>query len=90
MRGHDQIIQMRIKGRKPLVINIIDHKHFSTIEECDVDVSDDQISKIDLRFVMDCLVTISSDSQERCDQLEKICIENGARQVAADVFRKHY
>lgn len=90
MKGHDQIIQMRMKGVKPPVINIIDHNHFTDPEEFDVNVFGDPTSKIDLRFVMDCLVTVSSDSQERCDQIEKICIQHGARQVAAGIFRRHY
>ena len=90
MRGHDHIIQSRIRGIKPPVINIIDYPFSLELEPTEVVVYGDKLTDIDLRFVADCLVTISSTEQKRLDHLVAQCSKFGVRQMAYGLYRKHY
>lgn len=90
MRGHDHIIQSRIRGVKPPVINIIDCPCKLELEPTEVDVYGDKLVDIDLRFVADCLVTICSTEQKRLDYLVNQCRKFRARQLAYDLHRKYY
>lgn len=90
MRGHDHIIAARVRGIKPPVINIIDYSIKWEPEPTDVIVYGDRLVDIDLRFVADCLVTISSTDQKRLDYLADQCRKFQARQVAYDLYRKYY
>lgn len=90
MRGADIIIKNRMRGRKPLVINIFDHPWEHELEPTDIVTDGIPLDKLDLRFVMDCFVTIDSVTQERSDHIEKLCIDNGALQVAGGIYRRFY
>lgn len=90
MKGHDKIIEARRRRQKPAVINFIDYKIKWDLEFGDVWVVDEPLHLLDLRFIVGCLVTISSDNQERCDQLEQLCKQHGAKQIAAGLVRKYY
>lgn len=90
MKGHDHIIHSRIRGIKPLVINIIDYPFDLELEPSEVLTYGDRLLDIDLRFVADCLVTVSSTDQKRLDYLVGQCRKFHARQVAYDVYRKFY
>lgn len=90
MRGHDHIIADRIRGIKPPVINIIDRPFTLELEPTDVMIHGDRLIDLDLRFVLDCLVTISCEDEQRMDLLVKACEKNGARQIAAGIYRKYY
>lgn len=90
MRGHDKIIQARIQGIRPLAVNLIDHPFDLELEPTEVVVFPDDLISLDLRFVVDCLVTITSDSQERMDKLVAICNSCKAKQVAAGLRYKYY
>lgn len=88
MRGADKIIQLRIQGRKPLVINLWDYPTSWELEPTEVVVYNVPISKMDLRFVLDCLVTVSSESRSK--EIERLCLSNGAKQVASGPWIKFY
>lgn len=90
MRGHDHIIQSRIRGIKPPVINIIDYPFALELEPTEVVVHGDRLIDIDLRFVADCLVTISSTDESRLKYLKTQCEKYRARQIAAGMYRKYY
>lgn len=90
MRGHEKIILARSRGNKPPVINIIDFPFNQELEPTEVVVHGDRLIDLDLRFVLDCLVTISCEDETRMDWLTKTCEKHGARQVAAGIYRKHY
>lgn len=90
MRGHDHIIAARMRGIKPAVINIIDYPFTLELEPTEIVVYGDKLPEIDLRFVADCLVTISSTDQKRLDYLANQCRKFQARQVAYDLHRKYY
>lgn len=90
MRGHDHIIAARLRGIKPVVINIIDRPFSLELEPTEVVVHGDPLLDIDLRFVADCLVTISSLDQKRLDYLVQQCRKFGARQVAYGLYTKYY
>ena len=90
MRGHDKIIHARIRGIKPMVVNILDFPYDLELEDSEVVVYPDDLISLDLRFIVDCFVTISSDSQERLDKLVKICESCKPRQIAAGLRYKYY
>lgn len=90
MRGHDIIIQGRKRGIKPPVINIIDYPFALELEPTEVVVYGDTLIDLDLRFVFDCLVTISSTDPKRLEFLTSQCQRHKARQIAADAYRKYY
>ena len=90
MRGHEQIIQSRIRGIKPSVINIIDYNIRWDPEPTDVIVYGDRLLDIDLRFVADCLVTISCTDESRLKYLKTQCEKYKARQIAAGIYQKYY
>lgn len=90
MKGHDHIIRNRLMGVKPVVINIIDYPFTLELEPTEVVVHGDRLLDIDLRFVADCLVTITSTDKTRLDWLASQCRKFGARQIAYDLYRKYY
>lgn len=88
MKGADKIIKMRMNGRKPPVIHLWDYPMFGELELPDVVIYSIPTSKLDLRFVMDCLVTVTS--KDRNEALESLCYDCGARQVACGPWTKYY
>lgn len=80
MKGADKIINMRLNGRKPLVVNIFDYPISGELEIGDVVVYKIPIEKLDFRFAIDCLVCVYSDV--RAKEIGQICRLNGAKQVA--------
>ena len=88
MRGADKIIQLRMQGRKPPVINLWDYPIKGELELTDVVVHNLSTNRLDLRFVLDCLVTITSEN--RNEELEALCYSCGARQVASGPWVKYY
>ena len=90
MKGADKIIHARINGMKPAVINIIDYPFALELEPSEVVVHGDNLLDVDLRFVVDCLVTISSTDQKRLDYLVAQCRKFRARQLAYSLYCKYY
>ena len=88
MRGHEKIIQMRMNGRKPPVINFWDYPMPGELELTEVVIHRTPTNRLDLRFVLDCLVTITSE--DRNEELEALCYACGARQVASGPWTKYY
>ena len=87
MRGHEQINTMRREGKKPAMIFINDWPcqtdWFETGEHVTVCVHKDSIRTLDLRFVVCCSVSISSESKTRAKALLERCKAEGADVVAA-------
>ena len=89
MRGHTGIIKMRKNGLAPTLINIDDfgfdspmanweeHDHVPTV--C---VHKDLVEILDLRFLINMRVNITSSSEIRVKQLFTVCKKAGARWVA--------
>jgi hypothetical protein len=88
MKGADKIINMRLNGRKPPVINIWDYPLPGELELTEVVIHRIPTNKLDFRFVMDCLVTIASE--DRNQELEDLCYEHGAKQVVSGPWMKYY
>jgi hypothetical protein len=87
MRGHEPIYTMRKNGQKPAMIFINDWPcktdWFETGEHVTVCVDGDSIRTLDLRFVIGCSVSISSESKTRAKALLERCKTEGADVVAA-------
>ncbi len=81
MRGADKIIKLRMSGRKPSVIHLWDYPVTGELELEEVLVHKIPTDKLDLRFVMDCLVAITSE--DRNIELEALCYANDAKQVVS-------
>ena len=88
MKGADKIIKLRLMGRKPAVINLWDYPVSWQLEPQEVDVYGNHIQHLDLRFVMDCLVTVTSETRNK--ELEDLCYACGAKQVASGPWVKFY
>ncbi len=90
MRGNDKIIQARLSGRAPGAIYFIDYPDTAPLELGDVDVTGDQLHMLDLRFVAGMLVGITSDNQQRMEQLVAQCHKFHARQISYGLRSKYY
>ena len=89
MRGHDAIVAMRTKGRKPAIVFLNDHPcdtdWHQTGEHATVCVDGDQPELLDLRFVQGLTVSISASTRDRAERLMSACKQAGASTVAAGV-----
>lgn len=90
MRGHDELIAMRIRGNHPQAVNICDFpvKPDPFMECPTVCVTDDHIVDLDLRFVFDMIVHIDGHDEERADELMQKCIAADARIVSRSCYPK--
>lgn len=78
MRGHDKLIELRIKGRKPRIVFVNDYP-------CDIDwfensgsavtvcTAGDDIATLDLRFLVGLTVSVSSPEENRAKALFEAC-----------------
>lgn len=87
MRGHEAIIALRLKGKKPGFVflndwdcetNWTEHGDHATV--C---IATDDPDTADLRFLKDLRVSISSHSESRAKAFFARCIENEVEAVAA-------
>jgi hypothetical protein len=95
MRGHDAIIAMRQRGKKPALVFLDLIRDFSPAPMwrdwpevqpaiATVWVQDsDAPSRLDLRFLVGLSAVISGRDPERVEQLERAAIEAGAARVIA-------
>lgn len=90
MKGAEAVIKARLAGLAPGAIYFIDHPDNLPLELGDVYVHEDIIPLLDLRFVAGMLVCVTSETQERMEQLVAQCRKFGARQIAYSLYRKYY
>lgn len=92
MRGHDELIAMRIRGEHPKAVNICDFPvklDWAEFGECPtVCVSDDYVVNLDLRFVFGMIVHIDGHDEARADELMQKCIDAEARIVSRSCYPK--
>lgn len=86
MKGHEEIIKLRLLGKKPEWVFINDfpcqtdwmlHNDHATV--C---VDGEPIKTLDLRFVVGLKVSIAGSTEERAKALFDLCLKNGARIIA--------
>lgn len=86
MRGQDQLIAMRKAGKRPAIVFINDYPCQTDWadwgDHATVCVDGDQLSSLDLRFVVGMTVSVSSLSEARAKRIAEICKQAGARTVA--------
>lgn len=90
MRGQDKLIAMRMDGKAPASVSLIDFD-FNTDwakwgELPRVCVKGDAVVDMDLRFVVGLIVHIDTHCPERAEDMLAKCIDNGAVIVAASSF----
>lgn len=89
MKGHDDLIRMRVGGMAPEVIFINDYPcktdWFVHGDYCTVSVYEDPIRTLDLRFVVGLKVIISTDNENRAKDLLDACIQANAHMVVSVV-----
>ena len=90
MRGHDELIAMRIRGNHPKAVNICDFPVKLDAECPTVCVAEDHVVDLDLRFVFDMVVHIDGHDEARADELMQKCIDADARIVSRSCYPKTY
>jgi hypothetical protein len=88
MRGHEELIAMRIRGKHPEAVNICDFPVKLDAECPTVCVAEDHVVDLDLRFVFDMIVHIDGHDEARADELMQKCIDADARIVSRSCYPK--
>ena len=87
MRGHERLLELRSQGIKPKVVFIndwpCDTNWFETGEHVTISTVGDSIETLDLRFLVGCTVSISSEQENRAKALFEACKAAKAQTVAA-------
>ena len=87
MRGHEEIIRMRLDGLAPEIIFINDFPcqtdWFDNDDYCTVCVHQEPIKTLDMRFCAGLTVSILSDSENRAKELLEACKQAGVRVCAS-------
>jgi len=93
MRGHEEIIKMRLKGFVPDYVNLDDfaepnpmiewQKKFDETFTPIVCVSGNQLEMLDLRFLVNLTVNITSEIEQRAKTLFDLVKKAGAKTVIA-------
>ena len=92
MKGHEAVIAMRQSGRKPGFIFINDYpcatdwERFDDYATVSIDPKE-QPEWLDLRFLIDCRVSVSSTSEKRAQGLFEACKAANVSLVAAGVVQ---
>jgi hypothetical protein len=93
MRGHNDLIAMRIAGQLPACVSLHDHPIDTKWAEWGdlprVCVDKDPVVDLDLRFVVGMVVHIDSHNERRAEQLFQKCIDAGAAIVASSTYPGH-
>lgn len=89
MRGHEPIIAMRERGRRPTMLRL-ELRPFprripgwSIPEDMVFIEPDDLIPALDLRFVIGCLVMVNGQDEKRVRDLFSAAQDHGAQRVIA-------
>lgn len=92
MRGHLPLISMRMNGQTPSAVYIEDHQSWNHNDwhvygefPC-VNIHDELLSAIDLRFTIGLVTHISSFSEERAKALFRLAKEAKARVITSCVI----
>lgn len=90
MKGHEGIIKMRQQGLAPAMISLDDFNFPSPLtnwltngDTPTVCVYKEAIERLDLRFLVNMRVSITSASEDRAKRLFNACKEAGAKWVGA-------
>ncbi len=88
MKGHEDLIQMRIQGMKPQVVFINDYPchtdWYKNREHCTIQVDQtDAPETLDLRFLVGMVVSVSADDKSRAQRLFEACKKAHAKQIIA-------
>ena len=90
MKGHEGIIKMRKQGYAPHIVHIDDYAYKSPLtdwEEQDqvptVCVNKDALEMLDLRFLVNMRVSVTSHTEDRAKRLFNACKVAGAKWVGA-------
>lgn len=87
MRGHEDIIRMRLGGKSPKFVFINDYQcktdWFEHHDHATVCTAGDSVASIDLRFVRGLSVSISALTERRAKAIAEACKLAGAAVVAA-------
>jgi hypothetical protein len=96
MKGHEGIIKLRQQGLAPAWISLDDfnfpspltdwEKHGSQPTVC---IYKEPIESLDLRFLVNMKVSVTSESEDRAKRLFNACKEAGAKFVAASHTEIH-
>ena len=87
MRGHENIISMRVRGQAPKIVFLNDYPcktdWFEYSENATVCTDKDALSSLDLRFLVGLTVSISATTESRAKALFAKAKWFGAETVAA-------
>ena len=87
MKGQEQIIKARIAGAKPAFVFVNDYDcptdWFEFNDHATVCTAGDNIQALDFRFLVNCQVSISAESEARAKSLFNQIKQSGAGVVAA-------
>lgn len=88
MRGHDAVIKMRLQGFKPASVWIWDmpgyvgsSKWIEDLQMPQIETAGDDLSSIDLRFVVGCEVFVNAESVGRGKRIAAMCQKSEASRV---------
>ena len=89
MRGHEAILAMRRRGRKPTMVRL-ELRSFSRAipdwglpDDMVIVEPTDVIARLDLLFVVGCLVLVDDQNAQRVRALADAALTQGARRVIA-------
>jgi hypothetical protein len=83
MRGHDKLIELRSRGLRPEVVFLNDYKtRPEFFDGTNIEIEGEEMSLIDLRFLVGLSVAASSSCEIRARQILEACKKSGARMVA--------
>lgn len=87
MKGHEGLIRMRMNGEAPRVVFINDYPCITDwekyAEHVTICTADDAIKTLDMRFLVDMTVLVSSTSEKRAKELLEACKQYGAKKVVS-------
>jgi hypothetical protein len=96
MKGHEGIIKMRQQGLAPAIISLDDFNFPSPLTNWETNgatpsvcVYRDAIERLDLRFLVNMRVSVTSASEDRAKRLFEACKAAGAKWVGASHTKMH-
>lgn len=93
MKGHEQLIEMRKRGRKPTMVFLSDFSESSNWWETgdypEVCVFHDVPERADLRFLVNLNVTITASTKDRAKAFLEACVRFGAASVSTCYFQNN-
>jgi hypothetical protein len=96
MRGQEGIIKMRKQGFAPAMISLDDFNFPSPLTNWEINgdtptvcIHRDAIERLDLRFLVNMRVSITSSTEDRAKRLFEACKAAGAKWVGASHTEMH-